>query len=120
MTRRTKRSRKPAFKAQVALVGLKSDETLAKLAQPHDRHPSTSFEPGRTPTTKASVTGHWRSRNAGRAPPASAGDCECLNLRDSILPGKACLRLSLSHCVTIRPSETVRGSSERQMKSMAG
>lgn len=37
MTRRTRRKHTPAFKAQVAL---KSDKTLAELAQQYDIHPN--------------------------------------------------------------------------------
>ena len=40
MTRRTRRNDAPAFKAQVALVALKSDKTLAELAQQYDLHPN--------------------------------------------------------------------------------
>jgi transposase-like protein len=39
MTRRTSWNHTPAFKAQVALVALKSDETLAELAQQDDHSP---------------------------------------------------------------------------------
>ena len=40
MTRRTRRTPPPAFKAQVALAALKSDKTLAELAQQYDLHPN--------------------------------------------------------------------------------
>ena len=40
MTRRTRRNHAPAFKAQVALAALKSDKTLAELAQQYDLHPN--------------------------------------------------------------------------------
>ena len=40
MARRTRRNHTPAFKAQVALVALKSDKTLAELAQQYDIHPN--------------------------------------------------------------------------------
>lgn len=40
MTRRTRRNHTPAFKAQVALAALKSDKTLAELAQQYDIHPN--------------------------------------------------------------------------------
>ena len=40
MTRRTRRNHTPAFKAQVALAALKSDKTLAELAQQFDIHPN--------------------------------------------------------------------------------
>ena len=40
ITRRTRRNHTPAFKAQVALAALKSDKTLAELAQQYDIHPN--------------------------------------------------------------------------------
>ena len=40
MTRRTTRNHSPTFKAQVALAALKSDKTLADLAQQYDVHPN--------------------------------------------------------------------------------
>ena len=40
MARRTRRNHTPAFKAQVALAALKSDKTLAELAQQDDIHPN--------------------------------------------------------------------------------
>ncbi|QLH50698.1 MAG: IS3 family transposase [Candidatus Accumulibacter cognatus] len=40
MTRRTRRNHTPAFKAQVSLAALKSDKTLAELAQQYDLHPN--------------------------------------------------------------------------------
>jgi transposase len=40
MARRTRRNHTPAFKAQVALTALKSDKTLAELAQQDDIHPN--------------------------------------------------------------------------------
>ncbi|SEJ91662.1 Transposase [Paraburkholderia diazotrophica] len=49
MTKRSRRSHSPAFKAKVALAALKGDKTLAELAQQYDVHPNqtTSFESGR-------------------------------------------------------------------------
>ena len=40
MARRTRRNHTPAFKAQVSLAALKSDKTLAELAQQYDIHPN--------------------------------------------------------------------------------
>ncbi len=40
MARRARRNHTPAFKAQVALAALKSDKTLAELAQQYDIHPN--------------------------------------------------------------------------------
>lgn len=40
MTRRTRRNHSATFKAQVALAALKSDKTLAELAQQYDVHPN--------------------------------------------------------------------------------
>jgi transposase len=38
MTKRTRRNHSPAFKAKVALAGIKSEKTLAELAQQFDVH----------------------------------------------------------------------------------
>ena len=40
MTKRSRRTRSPAFKAKVALVAIKGDKTLAELAQQFDVHPT--------------------------------------------------------------------------------
>lgn len=40
MTRRSRRTHSPAFKAKVALAALKGDKTLAELAQQFDVHPN--------------------------------------------------------------------------------
>ncbi len=40
MTKRTRRTHTPAFKAKVALAALKGDKTLAELAQQFDVHPN--------------------------------------------------------------------------------
>ncbi len=40
LTRRTRRSHSPAFKAKVALAAVKGEKTLAELAQQHDVHPN--------------------------------------------------------------------------------
>jgi len=40
MTRRTRRNHSAAFKAQVALAAVKSDKTLAELAQQYVIHPN--------------------------------------------------------------------------------
>ncbi len=40
MTKRSRRTRSPAFKAKVALVAIKGDKTLAELAQQFDVHAS--------------------------------------------------------------------------------
>jgi len=40
MTRRTRRTHTPAFKAKVALAAVKGDKTLAELAQQFDVHPN--------------------------------------------------------------------------------
>jgi transposase-like protein len=40
MTKRTRRTHTPAFKAKVALAAIKSDKTLAELAQLFDVHPN--------------------------------------------------------------------------------
>jgi len=38
MTRRSRRTHSPAFKAKVALAAIKGDKTLAELAQQYDVH----------------------------------------------------------------------------------
>lgn len=40
MTRRSRRTHSPAFKAKVALAALKGDKTLSELAQHYDVHPN--------------------------------------------------------------------------------
>jgi transposase len=40
MTKRTRRTHTPAFKAKVALAAVKGDKTLAELAQQFDVHPN--------------------------------------------------------------------------------
>jgi transposase len=40
MTKRTRRTHTPAFKAKVALAAVKGDKTLADLAQAFDVHPN--------------------------------------------------------------------------------
>jgi len=40
MTKRTRRTHSPAFKAKVALAAIKGDKTLAELAQEFDVHPN--------------------------------------------------------------------------------
>ena len=40
MTKRSRRTHSPAFKAKVALAAIKGDETLAELAQRFDVHPN--------------------------------------------------------------------------------
>ena len=40
MTRRTRRTHNPAFKAKVALAAVKGEKTLAELAQQFDVHPN--------------------------------------------------------------------------------
>jgi transposase-like protein len=40
MTRRSRRTHSPAFKAKVALAAIKGDKTLADLAQQYDVHPN--------------------------------------------------------------------------------
>jgi transposase-like protein len=40
MTKRTRRTHGPAFKAKVALAALKGEKTLAELAQQYDVHPN--------------------------------------------------------------------------------
>jgi transposase len=43
MTKRTRRTHAPAFKAKVALAAIKGEKTLAELAQQYDVHPNCAF-----------------------------------------------------------------------------
>jgi transposase-like protein len=40
MTKRTRRTHNPAFKAKVALAAIKGEKTLSELAQQYDVHPN--------------------------------------------------------------------------------
>src|SRR3954465_2586975 len=40
MTKRTRRTHAPAFKAKVALAAIKGEKTLSELAQQYDVHPN--------------------------------------------------------------------------------
>jgi transposase len=40
MSRRARRNQTPAFRAKVALAGIKGDRTLAQLAEQFDVHPN--------------------------------------------------------------------------------
>jgi transposase-like protein len=40
MTKRTRRTHAPSFKAKVALAAIKGEKTLAELAQHYDVHPN--------------------------------------------------------------------------------
>ena len=40
MTRRSRRTHAPAFKAKVALAAIKGEKTLAELAKQYDVHPN--------------------------------------------------------------------------------
>jgi transposase len=40
MTKRTRRTHAPSFKAKVALAAIKGEKTLAELAQQYDVHPN--------------------------------------------------------------------------------
>jgi transposase-like protein len=40
MTRRSRRTQAPAFKAKVALAAIRGEKTLAELAQQYDVHPN--------------------------------------------------------------------------------
>ena len=46
MTKRTRRTHAPSFRAKVALAAIKGEKTLAALAQQYDVHPTRS-RPGR-------------------------------------------------------------------------
>ncbi|AHY56358.1 hypothetical protein BJS_08978 [Bradyrhizobium japonicum SEMIA 5079] len=58
MTKKSRRTHSPAFKAKVALAAVKGDKTLAELAQLFDVHPNQ---------TRSGKTSSWK------APPACLG-----------------------------------------------
>ena len=45
MTKRTRRTHSPVFKAKVALAAIKGEKTLADLAKLFDVHPHQSIRP---------------------------------------------------------------------------
>ena len=68
MTKRSRRTHSPAFKAKVALAAVKGDKTLAELAQQFDVHPNL-ITTWKTQLLEgaAGVFGHERAE-AGEAP----------------------------------------------------
>jgi len=68
MTRRSRRTHSPAFKAKVALAAIKGDKTLADLAQQYDVHPNqiTAWKA----QLADGAAGVFGSDAAGERPPA--------------------------------------------------
>jgi transposase len=61
MTKRTRRTHSPAFKAKVALEAVKGERTIAEIAQRHEVHPNQVTE--------------WRRQLLDRAADVFAGRC---------------------------------------------
>ncbi|MHC2627207.1 transposase [Bradyrhizobium huanghuaihaiense] len=58
MTKKSRRTHSPAFKAKVALAAVKGDKTLAELAQLFDVHPNQITLEKPAPGRPAGVFGH--------------------------------------------------------------
>ena len=75
MPRRPRRNHTPAFKAKVALAAIKSDRTLAQLAEQFDVHPNqittwkAQLEGGAVACEDADAADGDRRSIAARAPP---------------------------------------------------
>ncbi|HWA43126.1 MAG TPA: IS3 family transposase [Hypericibacter adhaerens] len=68
MTKRSRRTHTPAFKARVALASLKGDKTLSELAQQYDVHPN-QISTWRTQLLEGAQGVFGGSAPAGAAPP---------------------------------------------------
>ena len=66
MTKRTRRTHGPAFKAKVALAAIKGEKTLAELAKLFDVHPGIRSRRGKAQLQEgaAGVFGSWRCQRA--------------------------------------------------------
>jgi transposase-like protein len=67
MSRRPRRNHAPSFKAKVALAAIKSDRTLAELAEQFDVHPN------QITTWKAQLENEMHVRLNGTPQPTDAG-----------------------------------------------
>ena len=68
MTKRSRRTHTPAFKARVALASLKGDKTLVELAQQYDVHPN-QISTWRTQLLEGAQEVFGGSASAGASPP---------------------------------------------------
>ena len=69
MTKRTRRTHAPAFKAKVALAAIKVEKTLAELAQQYDVHPN-QITAWKGPLVEAAAGLFGSGGAASEAPPA--------------------------------------------------
>ena len=69
MSKRTRRTHAPAFKAKVALAAIKGEKTLAELAQQYDVHPNqiTAWKAH----VVESASGLFGAGGSASAPPAA-------------------------------------------------
>lgn len=79
MTRRPRRNHAPAFKAKVALAALKSEKTLAEIAQAFDVHPNqvTQWKM----VLLEGAAGLFGSGGGGADPAAAAVDVKSLHAK---------------------------------------
>lgn len=73
MTKRTRRTHAPAFKAKVALAALKGEKTLAELAQLYDVHPNQITAWKAQLSEGAAGLGRYMVVYNGRRPHSSLG-----------------------------------------------
>ena len=69
MTKRSRRTHSPAFKAKVALAAIKGEKTLAELAQQFDVHPN-QITTWRSQFWKAPQAFSGRRRRSRKKPPS--------------------------------------------------
>jgi transposase len=90
MTKRTRRTHTPAFKAKVALAALKGDKTLAELAQQFDVH-ANQISTWRTQLLEGAQGVFGGAPAEGAAPPVDLKDLHAkigqLTLENDFLAG---------------------------------
>ena len=90
MTKRTRRTHTPAFKAKVALAALKGDKTLAELAQQFDVH-ANQISTWRTQLLEGAQGVFGGPPAEGAAPPVDLKDLHAkigqLTLENDFLAG---------------------------------
>ncbi len=90
MTKRSRRTHTPAFKARVALASLKGDKTLAELAQQYDVHPN-QISTWRTQLLEGAQGVFGGSASAGASPPVDLKELHAkigqLTLENDFLAG---------------------------------